>query len=36
MNKYGPNKSLQPTFDPSPIFAVAKTHAASNAPELKR
>jgi hypothetical protein len=30
------NKSLQPTFDPSPIFAAAKTYAASNAPELKR
>ena len=31
-----PNQSLQGTFDPSPIFAAAKTVAASNAPELKR
>lgn len=31
-----PNKSLQVTFDPSPIFASAKMGAASNAPELKR
>ena len=30
------NKSLQVTFDPLPIFAVAKTVFASNAPELKR
>jgi hypothetical protein len=31
-----PNQSLQGTFDPSPIFAAAKTVAASNAPELRR
>lgn len=31
-----PNKSLQQTFDPPPIFAAAKIAAASNAPELKR
>jgi hypothetical protein len=31
-----PNKSLQGTFDPSPIFAVAKAVAASNAPEFRR
>lgn len=31
-----PNQSLQGMFDPSPIFAAAKTAAASNAPELKR
>ncbi len=30
------NKSLQGMFDPSPIFAIAKTVAASNALELKR
>ncbi|MFC6981763.1 hypothetical protein [Microbulbifer taiwanensis] len=30
------NKSLQPTFDPPPIFAIAKTGVASNAAELKR
>ncbi|MDT0496111.1 hypothetical protein RM530_01850 [Algiphilus sp. W345] len=30
------NKSLQWTFDPSPVFASAITAAASNAPELKR
>ena len=31
-----PNKSLQRTFDPPPIFAAAKTVDASNATELKR
>ena len=31
-----PNKSLQRTFDPSPIFAAAKTSVASNAAEFKR
>lgn len=31
-----PNKSLQRTFDPPPIFATAKTVDASNATELKR
>lgn len=31
-----PNKSLQVTFDPPPIFAVAKAGVASNAPELRR
>ena len=31
-----PNKSLQLTFDPPPIFAAAKTGVASNAAELKR
>jgi len=31
-----PNKSLQVTFDPPPIFAAAKTGVASNAPELRR
>ena len=31
-----PNRSLQVTFDPPPIFAVAKTVVASNAPELRR
>ncbi len=31
-----PNKSLQVTFDPPPIFAVAKTVVASNAPEFWR
>jgi SAM-dependent methyltransferase len=30
------NKSLQATFDPPPIFADARTAAASNAPELRR
>jgi len=30
------NNSLQRTFDPSPIFAAAKTIAASNAAELRR
>ena len=30
------NKSLQVTFDLPPIFAVAKTAVASNAPELNR
>lgn len=30
-----PNKSLQRTFDPPPIFAIAKTAVASNAAELK-
>ena len=32
----GANKSLQQTFDPSPIFAAAKKVAASNAAELRR
>jgi hypothetical protein len=31
-----PNKSLQRTFDPPPIFAIAKIGVASNAAELKR
>ena len=31
-----PNKSLQRTFDPPPIFAAAKTVVASNAAELRR
>ena len=31
-----PNNALQVTFDPAPIFAGAKTGAASNAPELRR
>ena len=31
-----PNKALQVTFDPLPIFAAAKTGIASNAPELRR
>lgn len=31
-----PNRSLQRTFDPPPIFATAKTAVASNAAELKR
>lgn len=31
-----PNKSLQVTFDPPPIFAAAKTGVASNAGELRR
>ena len=30
-----PNKLLQRTFDPLPIFAAAKTGVASNAPELR-
>ena len=30
------NKSLQRSFDPPPIFAAAKTGAASNAAELSR
>lgn len=30
-----PNKSLQRTFDPPPIFATAKTGVASNAAGLK-
>jgi len=34
--KLPPNKSLQRTFDPPPIFAAAKTVAASNAAELRR
>lgn len=28
---FAPNKSLQETFDPPPIFAAAKTVVASNA-----
>jgi len=31
-----PNKSLQRTFDPPPIFAAAKTGGALNADELRR
>ncbi len=31
-----PNKMLQRTFDPPPIFATAKTAVASNAAELRR
>jgi len=31
-----PNKSLQGTFDPPPVFAAAKTAVASNAPALRR
>lgn len=31
-----PNKSLEWTFDPSPIFATAKTGVASNAAEFRR
>jgi hypothetical protein len=31
-----PNKSLQRTFDPPPIFAAAKTGVASNAAKLRR
>jgi hypothetical protein len=31
-----PNKSLQVTLDPPPIFAAEKTIVASNAPELRR
>jgi len=31
-----PNKSLQRTFDPPPIFAAAKTGVASNAAEFSR
>ena len=31
-----PNKSLQRTFDPPPIFAAAKTGVASNAAEPRR
>ena len=31
-----PNKSLQRTFDPPPIFAAAKTVVASNSAELGR
>lgn len=31
-----PNKSLQRTFNPPPIFASAKTGVASNASELRR
>ncbi len=31
-----PNKSLQRTFDPPPVFATAKTGVASNAAELRR
>ena len=31
-----PNKSLQRTFDPPPIFATANTVGASNAAELRR
>ncbi len=30
------NKSLQRTFDPPPLFAVAKNGVASNAAELRR
>lgn len=30
------NKSLQVTFDPPPIFAIAKTGVTSKAPELRR
>ncbi len=31
-----PDKSLQRTFDPPPILAVAKTGVATNAVELRR
>jgi hypothetical protein len=31
-----PNKSLQRTFDPLPIFAAAKTGITSNTAELRR
>ncbi len=31
-----PNKSLQRTFDPPPIFANRKNGVASNAAELRR
>lgn len=31
-----PNKSLQRTFDPPPIFVVAKTVVASNDDEFQR
>jgi len=31
-----PNKSLQRTFDPVAIFAIAKTPTGSNATEFKR
>jgi len=31
-----PNKSLERTFDPPPIFAAEKTGVASNAAELRR
>lgn len=31
-----PNNTLQGTFDPRPIFAIAKTYLASNAPERGR
>ncbi|RZU98549.1 hypothetical protein [Spiribacter vilamensis] len=31
-----PNKALQRTFDPLPIFGAAKTGIASNAAELGR
>ncbi len=31
-----PNKSLQLTFDPPPLFAAAKSGVASNAAELRR
>lgn len=31
-----PNKALQGTFDPPPIFAIAKMGVASNAPERRR
>jgi len=30
------NNTLQGTFDPSPTFAIAKAHVASNAPERGR
>ncbi|PXV73669.1 hypothetical protein SAMN05216317_1475 [Nitrosomonas eutropha] len=34
--RLSPNKSLQLTFDPPPIFAAAKMVTASNAAELRR
>jgi len=36
VEKAAHNKSLHRTFDPLPIFAVAKTGTASNAGELRR
>ena len=35
-DEISPNKSLQLTFDPPPILAIAKTGVASNVAELGR
>lgn len=36
MSRMGPNRSLQRTFDPPPIFANVNAVVASDAAELRR